>query len=98
MTEQSPTTQSIKLSWQNSFDIPSTYANALMAAHSGNEFYLIFGEVQLPFGEETTELSNSLEVRPLVKIVLTPDSMVRFLEVMQDNIQKFERHQSEIGD
>jgi hypothetical protein len=38
----------LRLRWQDHSQLPTLYANQVYMTHAGNEFYVIFGEVQLP--------------------------------------------------
>lgn len=87
----------IRLRWQDISDLPTLYANQVYITHSGNEFYVIFGETQLPLlvnmtPEEMGSLGE-IEVKPVVKLVFTPDGIAPIVDAMADNVRKFLQRQ-----
>ena len=80
----------IRLQWESAEDVPTTYANHLYISHAGgNEFYLTFGELGPQVDLDKDNPPECLKIRPVAKLAVSPPNMVRFLEVMRDNIEKF---------
>jgi hypothetical protein len=81
----------IRLEWGSAEDIPTVYANHLHISHpGGNEFYLVFGELGPQVGLDRDNPPESLTIKPVAKIAVSPPGMIRFSEVIQDNIEKFQ--------
>ncbi|NHZ71609.1 MAG: DUF3467 domain-containing protein [Aquificales bacterium] len=79
----------IPLSWPDVKDAPTIYANELFVTHSGNEFYLVFGEVPPLMVTAKEELPDFVEVNPVLKVAVSPGNMLRFAEVIDKNVKKF---------
>jgi hypothetical protein len=79
--------EQIELVWGSLSDIPTVYANQLLISHAGGEFYLVFGEFVA--AEVEMEKSRKILIRPVAKIAMTPQSMVRMVEVIVSNVEKF---------
>jgi len=77
----------ISLQWPERVDLPTIYANHLLISHAGHEFFLIFGEVTPPvWTEATTERlrkSESIEIRPVAKIAISPEAMPAIVKAIQ---------------
>jgi len=87
----------LRLRWQDASDLPTLYANQVYISHAGGEFYVIFGEVQQPVlvnltPEELQKIAE-VEVKPVVKLVFTPETMISIAEAIADNIRKFQQRQ-----
>jgi hypothetical protein len=85
----SPEGVTIKLVWGNSSNVPTIYANNLYITHAGSEFYLVFGEMSPVTEFNLDELPEHLEIKPVAKIAVTPENMIRFAEAISENIAKF---------
>jgi hypothetical protein len=74
--------------WKNT---QTTYANHLFITHQSGEFYLVFGELSHPMVIQPTQESipDRVEITPVARIALTPETMVRFAEVIASNVNKF---------
>ena len=79
----------IKLAWGNPADVLTVYANNLYITHAGNEFYLVFGETP-PIAElDASRLPEHLEIKPVAKIAVTQENMVKFADAIAENTAKF---------
>ena len=87
----------IGLQWQDASDLPTLYANQMYMTHSTGEFYVIFGETQLPImlnpTPEAIEKLKAIEVKPVAKLVFTPQGMTAITKAMVENVQKFQMQQ-----
>jgi hypothetical protein len=80
----------IRLEWEPAVDIPTTYANHLHISHAaGNEFFLVFGELGPQPDLDPQSPPESLGITPVAKIAVSPANMVRFAEVIQENVDRF---------
>ncbi|MEA1905229.1 MAG: hypothetical protein U9M97_05080 [Candidatus Hadarchaeota archaeon] len=84
---------SISLRWPEEVDLPTIYANHLFISHAGPEFFLIFGEVAPPLWTEATperlrEL-ESIEIKPVVKIAISPEAMPAIAKAIRENVERF---------
>ena len=91
-------TKEIALVWQSAENISTVYVNQVLISHTGPEFYLIFGEVVTPAinGNASGDLPNSMEVKPLVKIAVTPSMMILMAKVIGENVSRFENRINEL--
>ncbi len=93
MTEQPEKEVKLRLTWQDASDLPTIYANQMYVTHAGPEFYVVFGEVELPTLTNLTpdELADmgAIEVKPVAKLVFTPDGIVPIAKALVENIDRF---------
>ena len=82
--------RAIQLRWGSPVQLPTTYANELFIMHFGDQYYLVFGEVIPPvmLDPNKEDMPNFVEIRPVAKVVVTPENMARFSKVIQQTIQK----------
>jgi hypothetical protein len=80
----------IPLEWGETTEIPTLYANHLYITHSGGEFYLVFGELA-PVNIDQENPPDTLVIKPLVKIALIPENMLKFAEVIKKNVDNFKK-------
>ncbi len=75
-----------KIKWSSPVkDVPTYHSNIAFIAHAGTESFLVFGEAVAPApGDEPL---SDLEVKPLLKIALTPDAMSQVANLMQGNVK-----------
>lgn len=84
----------LRLVWDEGEDTPYVYANHIYITHQGgSEFHIVFGHASPPLliGKEEHELPDSVMIKPVAKIVTSPDALRSFLEVLDDNIKKYEK-------
>jgi len=83
----------LRLRWQDHSQLPTLYANQVYMTHAGNEFYVIFGEVQLPVlvnvTPEELEKTQEIQVKPVAKLVFTPETIIPIVDAMAENVRKF---------
>jgi len=81
----------IPVRWREGIEeMPTSYANHFFISHAGPEFLLIFGVVTPPTilpGEEY--LFEELKALPVAKIAVSPETMIRIAEAIQDNVRKY---------
>ncbi|MFH1907831.1 MAG: DUF3467 domain-containing protein [Chloroflexota bacterium] len=88
----------IKIIWGSDENLPALYANHLYVSHAGEtEFHLVFGHLSPPLtmGIDESELPDSVKIKPVVKIVISPDAMRAFVRLLSDNLGAFEGRQKE---
>ena len=91
----------IRMKWGNPDDLPPIYANHVYVTHSGeNEFHLVFGYFMPPLavGLEENELPDSVEIKPVARMILSPEFMGKFLEVINENYSKYSEKKGEEND
>lgn len=69
--------------------LPTVYANQLLISHAGPEFYLIFGELVPPTVVAEGRLPDKIDIKPVVKIAVSPESMLRVADAIATNVQRF---------
>ena len=79
----------IQLTWGSMTEIPTVYANQLFIAHTGGEFYLLFGELTPPPDLDRDDPPDYLEIRPVAKIALSTENMLRVAEVIGENVSQY---------
>ena len=74
----------IPLQWRDIDELPALYANQVLVSYaSGNEFYIVFGEVEQPLAALARgETVEHVEIRPVAKIVMSPPAMQRAAAAM----------------
>ena len=87
------TTASIPVEWSTADHLPTVYANHLLISHAGPEFYLIFGELVPPAVLKEDQLPDKVDIKPVAKIAVSPDAMLRFAEAIATNVQRFKERQ-----
>jgi hypothetical protein len=79
---------SVKLKWGSDEDLPTIYANNLFISHAGQEFYIVFGEAALTIVDKENP-PDTLEIKPVVKLAISPQNMLTFLEVIKNNVERY---------
>lgn len=95
--EQESKEKKIRVVWGSDEELPALYANHLYVSHTGGtEFHIIFGHLSPPLtaGLDENELPESLKVKPVAKIVVSPEVMRAFVKLLHDNYEKFEGNDS----
>ncbi|MBM3301000.1 MAG: DUF3467 domain-containing protein [Deltaproteobacteria bacterium] len=87
----------LRLRWQDASDLPTLYANQVYVSHAGGEFYVVFGEVQQPILLNLTpddlQKMGEIQVKPVAKLVFTPEAMASVLKALTDNVGSFKQRQ-----
>ncbi|MEW6718669.1 MAG: DUF3467 domain-containing protein [Chloroflexota bacterium] len=86
----------IKIIWGSDENLPALYANHLYVSHAGEtEFHLVFGHLSPPLtmGIDESELPDSVKIKPVAKVVISPDAMRAFVRLLSDNLGVFEGRQ-----
>lgn len=81
----------IKLKWGSSDKAPTYYANNLYITHAGNEFYLVFGELGPILDIDVEDLPEFLDIKPIVKIAVSPDNMIKIAKAIQENMELYSK-------
>lgn len=89
-TKRSKDSVTLPVKWGKADNIPTVYANQLIISHvTQGEFFLFFGEMTPPAILNPTDYPEYLEVTPVAKIVISPENMLRFAEVIAGNVENF---------
>ncbi len=86
----------VRILWSSDEDLPALYSNQLYVSHAGEtEFHLVFGHLSPPLtaGLEESELPDAVNIKPVAKLVMSPDVMKAFVQILVDNLKKFEEKQ-----
>lgn len=90
MAQRAKEKHTVKLEWDEIEGLPTIFANQIAVTHaSGEEFYLVFGEVSPPTEMFRHEKTERVLIRPVAKIAIPPGSMLRIAQVIQNNAQNF---------
>jgi hypothetical protein len=83
----------VRLVWGPTEDVPVQYANHMSISFAGGtEFHLTFGYLPPPLaGLEADEIPDRLTIKPLVTIVSSPDVMRAFIQVLNGNLETFDK-------
>lgn len=95
MTEERPKVQ-VPIEWHISEDIDSKYATNLVIQHSEHEFIINFFEMRHPLilGDpdqvrKQWEKLESVRAECVARIIVSPDRMQEFINVMQADLNKY---------
>src|SRR3972149_5297580 len=80
---------SVPVQWGIPDSLPTVYANQLIITHAGSEFYLIFGELVPPTILGEGNLPEKVDIKPVAKVAVSPEAMLRFAEVIASNVKRF---------
>ena len=83
----------IRIVWGSDEELPALYANHFYVSHAGEiEFHVVFGHLSPPLtaGLDESELPDSINIRPVSKIVMGPDAMRAFVAILNENLAKYE--------
>ncbi len=86
----------IKLVWSDASNIPTIYANNLYITHAGSEFYLVFGELAPTMELDIDNLPEKLEVKPVAKIAISHENMIKFADVISGNVAKYNEKREQL--
>jgi len=89
------TVVAIPVHWEATASAPTIYANQMFITHAGNEFYLVFGEIEPIFQLDKDNLPDHFSIRPRVKIAITPKDMIEFARIIEENVATFQNRVSE---
>ncbi|MEW5827962.1 MAG: DUF3467 domain-containing protein [Chloroflexota bacterium] len=91
--EEPTTGKQIRIVWGSDEELPALYANHIYVSHAGEtEFHLVFGHLSPPLmmASDENELPDTVKIKPVSKIVITPDVMRAFVRLLADNLEKYE--------
>jgi len=91
----------LRLMWGNPDELPVIYANQLQVTHAGGtEFHITFGHLTPPLthGLSIDEIPDKLNIKPVAKIVVSPDVMKEFVKVLAENYEDFESKKGQKGE
>jgi len=100
--QDKPTEIRLRVRWEDASDLPTLYANQVFITHAGGEFYVVFGELQptvlMNVTPEQAQQLEEVSIRPVAKLVFSPDAIARIARAMHENVGKYEEHRSKEGD
>ena len=83
------------LVWESDRHLQTIYANHFYITHAGDEFYLMFGELPSPIIANMTPdeirdyLGDVIEIKPVVRLAIAPQTMIRIAEAIQTNVSNY---------
>ena len=80
----------VKLIWPPAEELHGLYANQMLVAHGEGEFHLIFGQLTPPFAMSQEEIPDQVTIKPIAKIVVTPQFLRKIISTLIKNIERFE--------
>ena len=93
MASDTEKAKQIRIVWGSDEDLPALYANHIYVSHAGEtEFHMVFGHLSPPLmmGGDVGELPESVKIKPVAKLVITPDVMRAFVKLLGENFEKYE--------
>ena len=81
----------IRVRWAPADELETLYVNHVFISHVGPEFYLIFGEHELPIilAPEDWDEHEEILIVPKVRLALTPEGMVSIFNAIKRNVDRF---------
>ena len=77
----------IQLRWQGATEAPTIYVDQLLAAHTRDTCFLIFGEIDpLEHPADPEQIPEYVPVTPRVKLAIPISRMPDFVRLIQDNL------------
>ncbi len=90
--------KAVKLSWETGDDLPTLYVNHMLVSHTtGSEFFVYFGQLAAP-AMLAAQIPDELKIKPQAKIVVSPENLRRFIDVLEENLSKYEAAVKEEND
>ena len=87
-------TKVMRVVWDDNEDVGLKYANHIYVSHGGGkEFHIYFGHLSPPItkGKKPDEYAETLNIKTVSKIVVSPTVMKEITEVLNKNLEKFEK-------
>lgn len=80
----------ILINWDSKLmdDLDTIYANQFLITHAQGEFYLVFGETFFATLEKK-DIPNQIKIKPVAKIALTPEVMMRITAIINENVNNY---------
>ena len=86
-----PDERQIPVNWTFPVDLVSGYATNMLVQSGESELYVSFFEVPPPvlFGPEDTKTLESVTAECIARIIISPDRLGKFIEVLQQQLKNF---------
>lgn len=91
----------VRLVWSSADDLPALYSNHLLVTHGGeSEFHIIFGHLTPPLviTQSPKDIPDVFSIKPIAKIVVTPQTLKKFIDAMTKNLERFEKRETKEGE
>ena len=88
----------IHLVWGSPDELPTLFSNHLQVTHAGGtEFHIFFGHATPPltYGLKEEEIPDKITIKPIAKIVVTPDMMRAVVSVLSENLENYDKNLKE---
>lgn len=92
---EEPKSYQLALKWDGLEDCPIQFTNQMLVQHVDNEFVLTFGYMTPPVflqprtAEEAPSI-ESLPVKPILRLGMTPGRMLELIKVLQENYRNYQ--------
>jgi len=85
--------------WDSTDDVFSVYATNILVQATEQEFYVSFFEARPPFifVPEDIEKLESVRAECVARVIISPERMTAFLNVMQQQLDAFNRKKGKSG-
>ncbi len=92
-TKTKPQDRVIPITWSYPEDMVSSYATNMLVQNGDQELYVSFFEVPPPvlFNPEDAQKLESVNAECIARIIITPDRMAKFIEVLQQQLDTFKK-------
>ncbi len=99
-TKKNPETKGrqMRLVWGSPDELPTLYSNNIQVSHAGgSDFHVFFGNATPPltYGLREEEIPDVIIIKPVAKIVITPDMMRVLVQVLSKNLENFDKTMKE---
>ena len=81
----------IKLSWGSLKDIPTIHSDQLLLSFLNNDFYLVFGEMELLGIINQEDPPKEATIKPVAKIAINPKNMLIFEELIHKQLEEYRK-------
>lgn len=86
MADQSqPEEVQLQLIWSTPVDLEPVYVDNMLLQKANEQYYVTFGQVRLPVSQ-AAPANATLEIRPVVRIIVSSQALRGMLEVLNRSI------------
>lgn len=78
----------VQLTWGSLNELESVYVNQMNVTFTGNEFYVVFGELCMPVIFDAENFPKELIITPKIRLAISPIVMANIVQVLSDYVMK----------
>jgi len=88
MAKKKSNQREFKITWDSADELPVKYANHFFISFTGDEYFLIFGELSPPIVENITDkdIPSTLKIKPIVKLAIPKGAMITIAKLISKNV------------